>query len=164
MSSKRDRARSCMHSSFRWLKYYKHGRINLALVTVFKPSSNVSSRLAACVFLSLSLSRTAAVLDTGLRKEACIFGAFTVSGVHVSRRSGGWQLWSAQRVRRGCESSSSLWFTNKLFFWAGSFEWFGLTDSGRLVERTLHRWRRHARKTRLKKTLGNIKLEDANST
>lgn len=64
----------------------------MALVTVFKPSSNVSSRLAVCVAF---FSCTAAVLDTGLRKEACIFGAFTVSGVHVSRRSGGWQLWCA---------------------------------------------------------------------
>lgn len=45
--------------------------------------------------MTFFLSRTAAVLDTGLRKEACIFGAFTMSGVHVSRRSGGWQLWSA---------------------------------------------------------------------
>jgi len=150
MSSKRDRARSCMHSSFRWLKYYKHGRINLALVTVFKPSSNVSSRLAVCFSLSLVLR----LLDTGLRKEACVFGAFTVSGVHVSRRSGGWQLWSAQRVRRGRESSSSLWFTNKLFFWVDSFEWLGLTESGRLEERALQRWRQlffGARKTHLGK-------------
>lgn len=138
MSSKRDRARSCMLSSFRWLKYYKHGRINMALVTVFKPSSNVSSSLAVCV--AFFFSRTAAVLDTGLRKEACIFGAFTVSGVHVSRRSGGWQLWCAfpgappeERAAREVGVWEFLvpcfWFANKLFFWVGSFWWFGLTDS-----------------------------------
>ncbi len=106
MSSKRDRARSCMRSSFRWLEYYKHARINMALVNVFKSSSNVSSWLAVrAFFLSYCGCSSHGTAERGL-----CFRAFTISAAHVSRRSGGWQLccaFSPGRAARG--ASSSCW-------------------------------------------------------
>ncbi len=112
MSSKRDRARSCMHS-------FPVTRVNMALVTVFNSSSNVNNRLAVCAFF-LSLSYCGCS-SHGTAERGLCFRAFTMSVAHVSRRSGGWQsAFPGAPPEERAARAGVLRAENKLFFGIGS--------------------------------------------